>query len=954
MKRIWKLAEKILLSVVVLATAMPRASEAESVLVFPTDSQHHVFMLDGEEYFELGFAGWGPGWAWQSFRGELSTDGQVGVAVSNTTIAASGANVQIRTNTTRTGPRQLTIQARITTDRDTDLTMLIAGLNPEQRSFRQGQALVTDEAGDSVTVPLPPGRRDLGQQVRELRLSDSQDRETVLTFQPPLALSADGDLRIGLARRLQEQQPVEARLTIDLPAALTYYAHPDRVPDEPGFDQWYVFAPDDDYETPGEFDMHDWLDAPAGKHGRIEADGQRLMYQDRPIRLWGLNLCFRAGTAPSKDVADRRAALYRKFGINAVRLHKWADGPGWAGIQTQQSALEFDPEGLDLFDYQNAQFRQAGMFLKLSQAFGTIRVGAADLHLVPYAEEFGSLNKPGARVGGGNSTLFYSRELQDATIRQLQNILNHRNPYTGLTYAEDPAVAFVEIVNESSILFYTSMNPLKQSPTLRKRIAERFSRWLQDKYGDQEGLVRAWGDAAMDSFTNELATPDGQTEDLARANILPLGNPWFWDPDRLAGSQQFRRQRLLDTLQFLYSLQVEAYERIVAGIRQTGYEGEIIGSNWHAGRMFSHYANLHTDYRIGTIDRHNYFGGGGRSRIDNESMVRIPGSGMLSTGMEQVADRPFMLSEWIHVHPNEWGVEGPAIVGAYGMGLQGWDVSYMFQNRDDGRFSSQIGRERWDVTAPQVLGVFPAVARQVLRGDVEPSEVRATRYVHMPSLLEGKLGFVDSVGSLQYDVRTFDSDQVPSGTLAVARCEVQFTERFQTTPPFDIGPYVEGDEYVSSTGQLRWREGQGRHDGHFTMNTAGTKAVVGFAEDRPAELGEVTITPRCRFSAIYVTARGKVEHISDARDLLVVAMARARNTGMKVVADSRILHSGDSPVVLEPVTADIQLHRPGRFTVHVLDHNGRITDRTLPVEGGQFQIDGAKDRTPYYLIRFSE
>ncbi len=414
-----KQAGMILLSIVVLAMSMLRASEAESTLVFPADAQSTVFMLDGQEYLELGFAGWGPGWAWQSFRGEMNAEGAVGLAVSNTTIAASGANVQIRTSTAQTGPRQLTMQTRITSDRDTDLTMLIAGLNPEERSFRQGQAVVTEVDGTSVEVPLPPGRRELGQQVSQLLLRDSQGRETVFTFEPALALTTDGDLRIELARRLQSQQPVQASLTIDLPAPLTYYPHPDRVPEQSGFDQWYAFTPDDDYETPGEFDMDDWLDAPAGKHGRIRAEGERLLYQDRPIKLWGLNLCFRSGTAPSKDVADRRAALYRKFGINAVRLHKWADGPGWAGIQTEQSALEFDPEGLDLFDYQNAQFRQAGMCLKLSQAFGTIRVGTADLHLVPYAEEFGALDKPGARVGGGNSTLFYSRELQDATIRQL-------------------------------------------------------------------------------------------------------------------------------------------------------------------------------------------------------------------------------------------------------------------------------------------------------------------------------------------------------------------------------------------------------------------------------------------------------------------------------------------------------------------------------------------------------
>ena len=72
-------------------------------------------------------------------------------------------------------------------------------------------------------------------------------------------------------------------------------------------------------------------------------------------------------------------------------------------------------------------------------------------------------------------------------------------------------------------------------------------------------------------------------------------------------------------------------------------------------------------------------------------MLHSAGSGTLSVGLQQCSDRPFMLSEWIHVFPNEWGVEGPALLGAYGCGLQGWDVSYLFQNRDSGGFSDRIG-----------------------------------------------------------------------------------------------------------------------------------------------------------------------------------------------------------------------------------------------------------------------
>ena len=143
--------------------------------------------------------------------------------------------------------------------------------------------------------------------------------------------------------------------------------------------------------------------------------------------------------------------------------------------------------------------------------------------------------------------------------------------------------------------------------------------------------------------------------------------------------------------------------------------------------------------------------------------------------MQQVSDRPFMLSEWIHVTPTEWGVEGPAVIGAYGMGLQGWDVSFMFQNGDQGGFKDMMGKDRWEVTAPQVLGVFPAVARQVLRGDVKQSELTAPCFVHVPSLAEGKLGFADQVAQ-QYDVKAFETDKVPAQALAVARCAVAFID----------------------------------------------------------------------------------------------------------------------------------------------------------------------------------
>lgn len=716
---------------------------------------------------------------------------------------------------------------------------------------------------------------------------------------------------------------------------------------------WYVWQPENS-AAPGEIGLQEWLEKPAGKHGRIWREGEQLVYHGRPIKLWGINVCF-SSCAPDKSLAERRAAFYAKYGVNSVRLHKYADGPGWAGIQSPDSSAEYDPEGLDRMDYFVAKLKESGIYVTLSAHFGTIKLGPADRRDVPFLEEFGTFDSRKNRIAAPHSALFYSPDLQKLHIRQMVNLLRHRNPYTGLTYAEDPAVCTIEIINEQSILFYTSMAPLQASATLRKQVGERFTDWLVAKYGSAESLREAWGPKALGSFRSEV--PQSADESPERRNILPLGNPWFWDPQQLAGSQSFRRQRLLDTLRFLYELQCEAYDRYVEAVRAAGYEGELLGSNWQAGRALSHYANLHTDYRVGIIDRHNYFGGQrrGGQQFNNGSLLTRPGSGTLSSGLQQVIDRPFMLSEWIHVFPNEWGVEGPAVIGAYGLGLQGWDASYMFQNRDAAAFSTELGEQAWDVMAPQILGVFPAVARQVLRGDVKQSDEVAVRNVHVPSLFAGKLGFDDKVVQ-GYDEKELDSSKVPARALAVARCAVAFTDTDRETPVFSLQRYQEDGFLVSTTGQLRWKDTQAESDqpaGYFTIDTPGTQAVVGFAQDQTCRLQTAAITPHCRFAAIYVTVQQKEGTLDSSPRLLVVALARARNSGMRLnAAENELLDRGKSPILMEPVRATIRLQRPGDFRVVALDHDGNPTTRTLSVQNGEFTIDGARDRTPYYLIRY--
>lgn len=927
----------------IVGTEAAVAGESRPFVVYGAGKADLVVTHGGEEFLRFGLIVWGPNWAWTGIEGESRSDQDTVAASLAARIRGAVAPVQIDFRAARAAPNRIQLDYQLQADADTNLTLIVVEMAPGRRF--EGREVIVRSEGREARVPCPFGRRGLGSGVETVRMTDPQGTTAILRFDPPCEIASDGPARIVLAKeKLPGRQPRRCTITVELAEAAEFYPTAAEVPDEPGLEAWYPWRATGD-TGPSALGMEDWLERPAGQHGRIQRRGDALIYHGQPIKLWGLNLCYGA-CAPEKSLADQRAAFYRKYGINAVRLHKFADGPGWAGIQSKESCVAFDPAALDRMDYQVAAFKKAGIFIKLSAHFGTLKLGPADKQLVPYLEEFGALRGGNQRVETPHSAIHYSPELQRVQAMQMVNLLKHKNPYTGLTYAEEPAIAFIEIINEQSILFYTSMAPLKASPTLRKQVAERFCGWLRGKYGDHAGLEKAWGRQALDSFRGDGFDAGG--ERLDKNNILPLGNPWYWDPDQLDGSQAFRKRRLLDTLAFLYELQVEFYRNYGRTLREAGYQGEFVSSNWQAGRAFSHFANLHSDSLVGTVDRHNYFGG----KRANASMLARAGSGMLSSGMQQVADRPFMLSEWIHVFPSEWGVEGPAILAAYGLGLQGWDVSFVFQNGDDGRFSERLGRQAWDVAVPQILGVFPAVARQIHRGDVRQSTVVAERRVHVPSLFEGKLDFEDRVAQ-GYDDKELDSAQVPARTLAVARSVVAFTDEDVATPAFDLKAYEKDGQLVSSTGQLRWKEADKTGGGFFTMDTPGTKAVVGFAAGRKNDLGSVTIESQSRFAAVYVTARQRDATIESAPELLIVAIGRARNTGMKFSpTGDQLLAPGKPPILMEPVKAAITLRKSGSPKVFVLDHDGKLTNRQIPVENGTIAIDGARDKSPYYLIRY--
>ncbi|MFW6031997.1 MAG: hypothetical protein ACOCTI_01325 [Phycisphaeraceae bacterium] len=704
---------------------------------------------------------------------------------------------------------------------------------------------------------------------------------------------------------------------------------------------WYTFQPTSD-NGPSVIGMEDWLDAPAGKHGAVLSIGDRLVFEDgTPVKFWGINLGGSDNT-PSREMAEYWAERYPRYGINAVRIHK-----PWDELFTDYDSTKPDPEALERLDYFCNELRKRGIYYTWS-LFYHHRLRGRDFDKLKYPEEIKQ-----AELLNIYGIADYLPDVQGILIEATVNLLNHENPYTGLTYANDPALACVEFQNEASLFFWSGQK-IPEMPSYQRDLSADFSRWLRDKYGSQEALVQAWGEEAMDAYSY-------QNESLDKLNIWLSTNSYEMAPSGLEeAAEKGLKQRLLDNAEYLHEIQNDYYTRFRKAVRGAGYRAPLVGSCWRGQGGITEYYNLRSDWLVGIIDRHNYHGGlsGWRPRAEEFShnpQINEPGSGLFSSGLVQAADRPYAFSEWATVFPNEYALESPSIIAIYGLGLQGWDASYQFASRTKEQYRGYSpalheGNLLWNIERPQNIGLYPALARLIYRGDVQPGPVISARRVSMDDLRNGELPFGDEWYSGWKDVKVYHGP-MPGEAMAADRVVVEFVDQPQPSQMPDMDKYLEDGVITSATKQLKWdvsREGQG----FFTVDTPGTKAVVGFRPDQPQELGGVTIDVQSpKFAAVYVTSLAKDQSIDETDRLLVTVMARSANTGMKYDEDrDELLALGEGPILLEPVQASVDLGGRPIQSARLLDHDGRATDREATLEDGRLVIDGTQDKTMYYEV----
>jgi hypothetical protein len=711
-------------------------------------------------------------------------------------------------------------------------------------------------------------------------------------------------------------------------------------------ENWYAFTPKNDYE-PSVVGMADWADHPAGKHGAVQMKADALVFEDgTPAKFWGVGRHSCRPPAKHED-ATALAESYEKWGINAVR-NAILFSPEWNGIGDRNDTTKTDAKMQDQYDFLCAEWKKHGVYHGIS-SFWTEELRPADKDKVA---NFAEAAKHATALDN------FAEDIQDLRIAAVVNFLKHKNPYTGLTYAEDPAFVCVEIRNEQDVYWYNVAGGVAACPTYAAKLRQRFCDWLKTKkgYADQAALVKAWGDKCIGTMAG-----CAKDESLDHGSLNPLFGAWWFGAEGLANQEgQFgARQRLLDSAQFLFECQTAYYERFAKAVRETGYKGVIVGGNWQAGDGVSHLYNLLSDRAVGYIDRHNYFGGGGGHQLvtndhqDDSSMLWRPGRALLSTGLQQIADRPFGMSEWCAMTPNEWIAEGPVLMGFYGMGLQGWDALY-FSFGNYAGFSPTLadkGGQVYNAESPTQLGLFPTVARALQRGDIKQGGVVASRRFTMDELRDGKLNFAESVNQ-SADVKELTGD-APMESLAAGRVVLELVDKPQASLIPDLKERLAKKEIVSDTRQLRWRFAD--HDeSYVTVDTPGTQGVAGFTPRQESfALGDATIALDTPFAVVLASALGSKESLANAKSVLVTAIARERNTGMVYTASRSVPELGKAPILLEPVFGTIAFKRKP-LKVVLLDHDGKRTERTAKLDGSTLTLDGTADQTPFYEVVFAE
>jgi hypothetical protein len=355
-------------------------------------------------------------------------------------------------------------------------------------------------------------------------------------------------------------------------------------------------------------------DRPAGRHGRVAARGDRLVFEDGTVaRFWGTNVVARALFNGERAQIARQAKRLAALGYNLVRIHHhdsdWVKPNVFQpGVTTQV----LNDAALDSIDWWVKCLRDEGIYVWLDLKVGrTFRSGDQ----IPGFEE---LTRAEATGRGFD---FVDPRLHELERKFAAQYLSHVNPYTHLAALKDPAVIAALVVNEDDLTvhFANQMLPSKHNPI-------------------HAAMLRAL------------------VEKSAATLNVPVGEAMrFWAP----GPAKL----------VLADIEAQSFRRWITELRQIGFAGLIAGTSYWGDEPLGSLPSL----AVGdVVDVHAY--GEAEALSANP---RSEANFIAWIGAGQISGKPLTVSEWNVPFPIRDRFTAPLYLAAIA-DLQGWDAPMIF------------------------------------------------------------------------------------------------------------------------------------------------------------------------------------------------------------------------------------------------------------------------------------
>ncbi len=481
----------------------------------------------------------------------------------------------------------------------------------------------------------------------------------------------------------------------------------------------------------GAWDFSHLLDAPAGKHGFVQAKNGHLYFEDGlRARFLGFNVAARSNM-PDHETADKMAERFASMGVNLIRLHAadniLSDAPCTWTCSPEAPLLDyasgnsraFHPVGLERFDYFFAKLKEKGIYLHI------------DLLVARSFVEGDELDYPGEIPPTTKRYPMYNHRLIELQKEYARQLLCHVNPYTGLAMVDDPAVITVQINNEESAIKV----PGADLPEYRQEVEKEFGHFLLTKYQTREALKEAWTHDGICALGDEEDPAQGTVRILEGGFYQPVNDPngdWH-APDS--------PPRYADFMEFGIWKNRSFYRMMKDYLRSLGVKVPINTSNLIAGA-----ADVYGHSDADVMENNTYFNHpvppfheastrvfGPTEYVSVNPLTVQRGIGSMATTLLSLASvaiihgKPFMISEW-----NDYGLHpfhSTSFVHtiAYAC-LNDWDGLMLYNHHTSENWDDQPADEIHSVfdayNDPALICQWGFMASVFLKGLVAPAKNR--------------------------------------------------------------------------------------------------------------------------------------------------------------------------------------------------------------------------------------